>query len=188
MTTGVKGIQIRTSGAEAETVKVWDISIRLFHWSLVIAFALAWISAEEWEQFHEIVGYTMGGLIAFRIVWGIIGTSHARFCDFIYRPSVIVGYVRDSFALRAKRYIGHNPAGGAMVIALLLSIIAVAASGIAMTGVMPFSGEWIEEVHEITANMTLLLIALHIVGVIFASFEHRENLVKAMFTGYKRKS
>ncbi len=75
-----------------------------------------------------------------------------------------------------------------MVIALLLSIIAVTASGIALTGVMPFSGEWVEEVHEIAANMTVLLIALHIAGVIFASFEHCENLVRAMFNGYKRKS
>lgn len=187
MTISASNVKSGANGAKAETVKVWDITVRIFHWSLVAAFASAWISAEEWERFHEIAGYTIGGLIVFRVLWGLIGSRHARFSDFIYRPLAIAGFIRDSIALKAKRYIGHNPAGGAMVIALLLSIAAVTMSGIAMTGALPVSGEWLEDVHEAAANFTLVLIALHIAGVLFASFEHGENLIKAMFTGNKKK-
>lgn len=180
-------VKTGANGTKTETVKVWDIFVRIFHWSLVIVFALAWISGEEWERFHEITGYLVGGLIMFRVLWGLIGSRHARFSDFVYRPAIIAGYIRDSIALKAKRYIGHNPAGGAMVIALLLSIAAVTVSGIAMTGALPISGEWIEDVHEAAANFTLLLVVLHVAGVVFASFEHGENLAKAMLTGFKRK-
>ena len=188
MTTGAKDNSSEASGTATEMVTVWDLPVRLFHWSLVILFAMAWISAEEWDKLHEWVGYIIGGLVAFRIVWGLMGSQHARFTDFLYRPSIVVGYIKDSISLRAKRYIGHNPAGGAMVIALLLSIIVVTVSGIAMTDVLPISGEWIEEIHEAAANFTLLLVAFHIAGVIFASFEHGENLIRSMFTGNKRKN
>ena len=169
-------------------VPVWDIAVRLFHWSLVIAFALAWVSAEEWDRAHELIGYFIGGLVGFRIIWGIIGSKYARFSDFIYRPSTVHEYLHDSLARKAKRYLGHNPLGGAMVIALILSLIGVTATGIAMTSNTFWGVEWMEELHEATANITLALIALHVAGVVFASFEHKENLVKAMMTGFKRHS
>jgi len=168
-------------------VKVWDIAVRIFHWSLVAGFALAWVSGDEWDRIHEIAGYVVGGLIAFRLVWGLVGSKHARFSDFVFKPSTVIDYMRDSMFLRAKRYLGHNPAGGAMVIALLLSIIAVTATGIALTTNTFWGSEWMEELHEVTVNLTLVLIGLHIMGVIFASFQHRENLVKALFTGFKRR-
>jgi len=168
-------------------VKVWDIAVRLFHWSLVTAYVLAWLSADEWDRFHNQAGYVVAGLIGFRIIWGLVGTRHARFSDFLYRPSTVLRYLRDSVVGRAKRYLGHNPAGGIMVVALLLSIIGVSVSGIAMTSDMFWGSEWIEDIHELFANVTLVLVALHIVGVIFASYEHKENLVKAMITGFKRR-
>ncbi len=169
-------------------VKVWDLAVRLFHWSLVLAFALAWLSADEWDQFHNTAGYIIAGLLGFRILWGLVGTRHARFSDFLYRPSTVLQYLRDSLAGRAKRFLGHNPAGGAMVIALLLSLIGVTISGIAMTSNRFWGVEWVEDGHEVLATVTLVLVALHIVGVIYASFENRENLVKAMISGYKRHS
>ncbi len=168
-------------------VKVWDMAVRLFHWSLVIAFGLAWLSAEEWDQFHNLLGYIVGALIGFRVIWGFIGSAHARFSDFVFKPSTVLLYLRDSLAGRAKRFIGHNPAGGAMVVALLLALVGVTASGIAMTSNMFRADGWVSEAHEILASATLVLVALHIVGVIYASYEHRENLVKAMITGFKRR-
>ena len=167
---------------------MWDIAVRLFHWSLVFSFALAWVSSEEWDTVHEVAGYVIGGLLAFRILWGFVGSKHARFSDFVYRPATVLGYLRDSLARKAKRYIGHNPAGGAMVITLILTITVVIVTGIAMTTQAFFGVEWVEEVHEAATNLALVLIALHVGGVIFASFEHRENLVKAMITGLKRQS
>lgn len=167
-------------------VKVWDPFVRLFHWSLVSAFAIAWISADEWDLVHEYAGYIVAGLIGLRVIWGLIGARYARFTDFFYKPSVIFGYLKDSLSLKAKRYLGHNPAGGAMVLALLLSLAAVSATGIMMTTETFWTAEWVEEVHEAAANLTLGLVILHVAGVVFSSLEHRENLIKSMFTGLKR--
>ncbi len=172
---------------EPEKTKVWDIVIRIFHWTLVTSFAVAWVSSDEWDKTHEAAGYVIAILLAIRIVWGIIGSPHARFRDFIYKPSTVLSYLRDTLFGKAKRYIGHNPAGGAMVIAMLVSLIIATGTGIASTSNMFWGVEWIEDLHEITAEGTLVLIFLHIAGVIYASFEHKENLVKAMITGWKKK-
>jgi cytochrome b len=183
-------------GANAETeagrdmrpaeVRVWDPLVRIFHWSLVIGFAVAFVSGDEWDKLHIQVGYAIAGLIAFRLIWGFIGPKHARFSDFVTRPSRVLAYLRDTVALRARRYIGHNPAGGAMVVALLVMIAAICGTGYMMTTDAFWGVEWVEEVHEAAANLTLALIAVHVLGVIVASFEHRENLVRAMVTGRKR--
>lgn len=170
-----------------ETVKVWDIFVRLFHWSLVGLFIFAYLTGDEWDNAHEIAGYCIMALIALRIVWGFIGTKHARFSSFVFSPATVIGFLRDSVYLRAKRYIGHNPAGGAMVIALLLSITTICVSGYLMTTDMFWGEEWVEEVHEAAVNGTLILVALHIGGVVLASIEHGENLVRSMITGKKRR-
>ena len=171
--------------ARSAEVKVWDMAIRLFHWSLVFAFILAFVSAEEWDQIHEFAGYFIGGLLGFRIIWGIVGSKYARFSNFIYKPSTVHNFLHDSLAHKAKRYLGHNPLGGVMVVALMSSLITITASGIAMTSNMFWGVEWVEELHEATANISLVLIVLHVAGVVFASFEHKENLVKSMITGFK---
>ena len=129
-----------------------------------------------------------------RLVWGLIGSKHARFRDFIYRPSTVIAFLRDSVAMRAKRYIGHNPAGGAMVIALLLAITGISVSGYMMEMDAFWGEEWVEDLHEVLVNLTLGLVALHVIGVLVASFEHKENLIfehkenliKSMITGKKR--
>jgi cytochrome b len=186
MAAGATTTEVGSQTAPA-TVRVWDPLVRLFHWSLLAAFTAAFISAEEWERGHVTIGYIVAGLVAFRLVWGVIGSKHARFSDFIYRPRTVIGYIRESIALKAKRYIGHNPAGGAMVIALLLAITGISVTGY-MMGLDAFWGvQWIEELHEGLVNMTLVLVALHVVGVVFASFEHGENLIKSMITGRKRR-
>ena len=166
-------------------VKVWDIAVRLFHWSLVILFAIAWVSAELWDRLHEISGYMVGGLIIFRLIWGFIGSKYARFSDFIYRPSVVVDYLRNGLLGRSKRYIGHNPAGGYMVIVLLLSISLLTVSGILMVSATFTGVKWIGELHEFLSGLILFLIFVHVAGVLFISRENHENLIRSMLTGVK---
>ncbi len=171
---------------ELNQVKVWDIAVRVFHWSLVSLFVIAWLSADEWDKLHEYAGYIIGALIAFRIVWGLVGTKHARFTDFVYSPLTILRYLRDIVSHRAKRYIGHNPAGGAMVLALLFLLTIITASGYAMTTNTFWGVDWVEDLHEASAYAILAFILFHVIGVIHAGFAHRENLVRSMFTGRKR--
>jgi len=168
------------------TVIVWDPLVRIFHWSLVGLFAFAYFSGDEWKSAHQIAGYTIAALVAFRLVWGLIGTKNARFTSFVRGPLATFGYLGKALAFRAPRYLGHNPAGGAMIVALLVAIATIATTGYMMTTDAFWGVEWVEETHKITVNVALGLIALHVAGVVFASIEHRENLVRSMFTGRKR--
>jgi cytochrome b len=168
------------------TVRVWDPLVRIFHWSLVGLFAFSYFTGDEWKSAHIWSGYAIAGLIAFRIVWGLVGSRHARFADFVRSPGTIAAYIVDTVRFRAKRYIGHNPAGGAMVVALLLMLSVIAASGYMMTTNAFWGVEWVSEVHETTVYLTIALIGLHVLGVVLASLEHRENLVLSMMTGRKR--
>lgn len=180
-------------------LRVWDPLVRIFHWSLVGAFAIAWLTEDEWMTLHSYAGYLIGGLLAFRLIWGIVGSRHARFSDFVKSPGMVLGYLQDLLKFKARRYIGHNPAGGAMIVALLLSLLATVISGLlayGATGAGPMSAlfasssfygsEWWEELHEFFANFTLLLVAVHLGGVLFESLLHKENLVRSMFTGIKK--
>ncbi|GBE42406.1 putative Ni/Fe-hydrogenase B-type cytochrome subunit [bacterium BMS3Bbin10] len=168
-------------------IKVWDPFVRVFHWSLVALFILTWISADEWDRLHELTGYAIAGLVGLRLVWGLIGARHARFPDFVYRPSAVIAYVKDIIYLRPRRYLGHNPAGGAMVLALLLSLTVVAVTGVMSVSDIFWGKEWVEELHEGAAYAMLALVFLHIAGVVLASIQHRENLVSSMFSGLKRR-
>lgn len=175
----------RNKSAEL-TITVWDPFVRIFHWSLVTAFTVAYLTSEDFDAIHQPAGYVVVALIAGRIVWGLIGTEHARFTNFMYAPSTIIAFLRDSLHLKAKRYLGHNPAGGAMVVALLIMISGICATGILMTSDAYHDAKWLKEFHELLANTTLALVALHIGGVALASYEQGENLVRSMFTGKKR--
>jgi cytochrome b len=169
----------------ASTVKVWDIAVRAFHWSLVPAMAYEFLF-EPGTFAHNTAGYIILGLVGFRLAWGFIGTRHARFMDFVRPPATTMRYVAQIVRGHPARYIGHNPAGAAMVLALLVMVTLTAATGWAMTTDALWGEEWIEELHEGVANATLVLIGLHVLGVIVASWQHRENLVKAMVTGRKK--
>ena len=184
---------------EKNEVRVWDPFVRIFHWSLVLTFTVAYLSGEEFEVLHNNAGYAVLGLVLLRIVWGFVGTTHARFRDFVYPPDVIKGFLQDTFRRRARRYLGHNPAGGAMVILMLLSLVIATLTGVAYYGIEDNAGplamlagspEWskemLEEVHEFFANLMVLLVVVHIIGVIMEGRLHRENLVKSMLNGRKR--
>ena len=175
--------------------------VRVFHWSLVTSFTVVYLSGEgEMLDLHAWSGYIIGALILFRLLWGLVGPRHARFADFVFTPATVLAYGRDLLQGQAQRYLGHNPLGGAMVIALLLMLTLSTVTGIALYGATEAAGplagimrgtshgfgEALEEVHEFFSNLTLLLVALHIGGVLVSSLLHRENLVRAMITGRKR--
>jgi cytochrome b len=173
------------AGSDEGTVRVWDPFVRLFHWALVGLFAAAYLTGDELELVHEVLGYAIVGLLALRIVWGFVGSPHARFRDFVYSPRAVLAYARDAITFRAKRYLGHNPLGGVMVLSMIAGLIVTAGSGWLLT-IGAGDHHLLEEVHEVAANGMLVLIGLHIVGIAFSSFEHGENLVRSMVTGLKR--
>jgi cytochrome b len=174
------------SASQAKTVRVWDPFVRIFHWSLVSLFLIAFVTGDEIEWLHIRVGYAIAALVALRIVWGFVGTRHARFSDFVRSPGEIAAYSRQALRFGAPRHLGHNPAGGAMVIALLAMIAGIAATGFAMTTDAFWGSQRLEDLHEGLVYATVGLVVLHVAGVVFSGLEHGENLVKAMITGHKR--
>ncbi|MGE6741872.1 cytochrome b/b6 domain-containing protein [Allorhizobium pseudoryzae] len=169
-----------------ETVRVWDPLVRVFHWGLATAIVTAWLTADDLQNLHEFAGYVAGGLIALRLVLGLGGSRYARFTQFIRSPRRTWHYARDMLKHREARYLGHNPLGAAMVVLLILLTAAVAFTGWLQTTDAYWGVEWVEETHEALANIFLVAVPLHVLGVIHASRRHRENLVAAMITGRKR--
>jgi len=172
----------------SQRILVWDVPTRVFHWLLVISFAVAFLTAESerYRDIHVVLGYTLLGLIAFRLVWGVVGTRYAQFRSFLFKPAETVDYVASMVKGKPKHYVGHNPAGSLAVFALLALGIT---SGV--TGVMLFQdigGEALEELHELASYGMLAVAGLHLVGVLASSVMHRENLVRSMISGYKSAS
>jgi cytochrome b len=180
--------------------KVWDPLVRVFHWSLVVAFATAYFTEDELLDVHVVAGYAVVGLVLFRILWGMVGTRHARFTDFVAGPRTAWAYTKDVLRGGARRYLGHNPAGGLMIVALLVSLLVTTFTGLMTYGAHKHAGPlagWfvasdkslahsLKEVHEFFANFTVFLVVVHLLGVAVESLLHRENLVRSMFTGRKR--
>ena len=166
-------------------IKVWDAPVRVFHWLMVLSFAGAYLSAESerWRLLHVTLGYTLGGLVAFRLVWGLVGTRYARFANFVRGPQAVLTYLRSLRKGQPQHHLGHNPAGAVAIVLLLLASVAVVGSGWAIYN--DVGGEWLSELHDIAANSMLLVVAIHVAGVLVASRLHRENLVRAMVTGQK---
>ena len=120
--------------AARNSVTVWDPLVRLFHWSLVSAFFIAYFTEDDLLDLHVYAGYFIAGLLSFRLIWGFVGSRHARFSDFVKRPGEVWAYLKSLLTLHPKRYLGHNPAGGAMVIGLLVSLLLTTLSGVAIYG------------------------------------------------------
>lgn len=169
-----------------QTVKVWDPLVRIFHWTLVAAFATAWLTAEEWDAQHRWAGYVILALVGFRLLWGVIGPTHARFGNFLTSPSVTARYLVDLVCLRERPYVGHNPAGAWMIVALLLSLLATATTGLLSEYGPSTYAQVAGDLHEGLAELTIILVGAHVAGVIWASLRHQENLICAMFHGRKK--
>jgi cytochrome b len=173
------------SPAERRGVLVWDAPVRVFHWLLAVCFAGAWLTAESesWRLVHVTLGYTMAGLVAFRLAWGFLGPAHARFSDFVRGPSAVVRYLRSLVSGRPEHHVGHNPLGGVAVLLMLALTVLVALTGYA--NYHEWGGDLMEELHEATANAMLAVVLVHVAGVLFSSVVHRENLVRGMVDGRK---
>lgn len=176
-----------------DKVQMWDPLLRLTHWSLGGFFLLAWWLENDWPGMHSHAGYTVLLLVAFRLLWGFIGSRHARFADFLPRPAVLISYSRGlrPGMLRAP---GHDPLGAVMILLLLGSLLLTTLSGIslfAMEGSGPLAGSFVADLpgaamltaHRFLTDLTLILVLLHVAGVLAMSMLHRENLVLAMITG-----
>lgn len=184
-TTSSIGEPTDAAQANAVAVRVWDLPTRVFHWTLAASFAGAWLSAdsERWRDIHVALGYTLAGLIAFRLIWGLVGSRYARFGSFVFPPSRVVGYLKSLFSGSPEHHAGHNPAGALAIFGLLILGMTVAASGYATY--QEIGGEWLEDLHEGAANAMLALVFIHLAGVVVSSVLHRENLARAMVTGRK---
>lgn len=184
---------------EKETIQVWDPLVRLFHWSLVLCVVTAWVTQEDGMRLHVVAGCLAMGLFLFRFAWGWIGPDHARFRDFVRRPRQVWHYLQTVMVGHPVRYLGHNPAGGVMVLLLLAMTVGTAISGMVLYGMGEFSGPlaifgliwgaqavvWVKKGHALLANGLLFLVALHLMGVVLTSWQHRENLIQSMLTGEK---
>jgi cytochrome b len=188
-------------------VRVWDLFVRIGHWALVAAFAVAYLTEGEPRVVHTLAGYVVAVYVVARIVWGFVGSEPARFASFVVSPFAGLRYLGALLTGRAPRHIGHSPAGAWMVLLLLAALAATTVAGLTLyavhDGAGPFAGfvapaahgpgvpedpreEFWEETHELAANVTLLLVLLHVAGVVVASRAHKENLARAMVTGEKR--
>ncbi len=169
-------------------IRVWDPFVRLFHWGLVLSFGVAWFSSRSWEQLHDWAGYAAAALVLLRVAWGLFGTRYSRFSQFVHSPRVVLDYLVAMAKGNEARYVGHNPAGGAMIIALMLAMGSTALTGWLLTTDAFWGVTWMQRLHNVLAHGILLLVCLHIAGVLLASFRHRENLIAAMIFGQKRAS
>jgi cytochrome b len=191
-------------------VPVWDPVVRIGHWVLAGGFAAAYVTGEDWALAHAWAGYVVAATVMLRLVWGVVGPRHARFASFVTGPTAAARYLAGLLTGRAPRHLGHSPAGGIMVVLLLVMLAATAVSGMALLAVEDHRGPlapWaatiagasalfgdraghddgvLEEIHAVFANLTLALVVLHICGVALASFTHRENLLAALWSGRKR--
>ncbi|MBI1383843.1 MAG: hypothetical protein GC150_02900 [Rhizobiales bacterium] len=182
---GVRGPNVAAALAP-HTVRVWDLPVRLFHWMLVASVTLAWFTADFGGSLHARIGYVVLGLVVFRLIWGLIGSRHARFSDFVPSPGILIGYLGAVGAGHPPRHLGHNPAGAAMIVLLLALLAVVCASGWMMLTRQYFGVSWVANVHDVAAHAIVWLIPLHVAGALFSGWIHRENLVLAMVTGRKR--
>jgi cytochrome b len=167
-------------------VKVWDPIVRIFHWTVAVGVIANLTVLQHQETPHIYVGYVVVTALAIRLAWGFIGRRHARFASFVPRPGGLLRYFRAMMVRQEPRYIGHNPAGAAMIVVLMLLLAMIGTTGW-MMGLDRFWGVgWVETAHEVAANVLIGAVALHIIGAVVVSVRHRENLPLAMITGYKR--
>jgi cytochrome b len=183
----MSGSRAEPQGAAAPQPKVlvWDAPVRVFHWLLAASFAGAWLTAESepWRLVHVTLGYTMAGLVAFRVLWGLWGTRHARFSNFVRGPRAVARYLGSLLRGQHEAHAGHNPAGAVAILALLGLTLAVTFTG--WLTYNDFAGHWLEEAHEAVASVMLGLVGVHVAAVLWTSWRFRQNLVGAMVTGRK---
>ena len=174
------------AGDDKPRIVVWDPVVRLGHWSLLIAITVAWVTFEGPAKLHDAAGYVALAILAVRLVWGVAGSRYARFAGFIQSPRATLAYARSVGRHQEARYLGHNPLGGWMIIALIVTALGAGISGWLYTTDRFWGVEWVERVHAVFAWAILILVPLHVGGVIFTSRRQGENLIASMLHGRKR--
>jgi len=171
-----------------QRILVWDMPTRIFHWMLALSFAGAFLTAESerWRDIHVLFGYTVLGLIAFRLVWGFVGTRYVRFAVLMRCSAYVIHYLVRLIRGHAWHPVGHNPAGAVAILLLLVLGIVSGVSGWAVYE--EIGGDWVEELHEFVSNVMLVVVLVHIAGVLVVSYLQGENLIVAMITGRKRRA
>jgi len=171
-------------------IRVWDWPVRIGHWLLVAGFVTAWLTGDSEEQrlIHVYAGGLMLGIVSFRLLWGFIGSTHARFSDFVRGPRAVIDYLNSLLRGQPRHFTGHNPAGGWAIVALLALILLGGVSGWLNYQELggEWGGEWAENLHETAVHLLLAVVAVHLGGVLVGSLAHRENLVRSMLTGSKQ--
>ena len=167
-------------------VRVWDLWVRVGHWTLVTCIVVAWFTRHGGGRVHEWAGYVALIVTGLRLLWGVTGPRYARFVQFVRGPAATLRYGMQVATGHAPRHIGHNPLGGWMIAALLATGLLTAGSGWLYTTDRFWGVAWVEESHAALTYLLLALAAIHVTGVIVESLRHRENLVAAMVHGNKR--
>ena len=176
---------MNSTETEITSVKVWDWPVRVFHWTLAASVIGAYVTgeSEDFERLHHTLGWVAAGLIAFRVVWGLVGTRYARFSEFVRGPEQVWSYIKSLRSSEPQHFVGHNPVGAVAVILLMgLTALSVYSGWLALA---EDAAEWLEEAHEIAANTLITVVLVHVIGVLWSSRTHGENLLKAMLTGRK---
>ena len=176
---------MNSTETEITSVKVWDWPVRVFHWTLAASVIGAYVTgeSEDFERLHHTLGWVAAGLIAFRVVWGLVGTRYARFSEFIRGPAQVWAYIKSLRSGQPQHFVGHNPVGAVAVILLMgLTALSIYTGWLALA---EDAAEWLEEAHEIAANTLITVVLVHVIGVLWSSRTHGENLFKAMLTGRK---
>jgi cytochrome b len=170
---------------QKQSVLVWDMPVRIFHWLLAASFAGAWLTSESESQqmIHYAFGYTAVALVLFRVVWGVIGTRYARFGEFIKGPAETIHHIKSLLTGNQHAGLGHNPAGALAMISLMILILLIGLTG--YWSVKEFLGDFMSDAHEVIADLTLAVVVIHIAAAIIMSFTQKENLVRSMVTGKK---
>jgi cytochrome b len=177
---------VQINAPPAQRVQVWDPIVRIFHWTVVLGVLLDNFMLEGGKTPHRYVGYVVAAALGVRIVWGFIGSPHARFADFLVSPRTMMSHLVAALMRRDRRYIGHNPAGAAMILALMALLAVTCLTGW-MQGLDSFWGvAWVQEAHAVCANLIVAMATLHVAAALAESVFHRENLVVSMITGSKR--
>jgi cytochrome b len=168
-----------------QRILVWDAPVRVLHWLLALSFCGAFLTAESerYRDIHVLLGYTLLGLMTFRLLWGIFGSRYARFDSFLFKPAEVVAYLQSLVKGNPIHYVGHNPAGSVAIWLLLILGISSGASGI--MAFQDIGGDRVEDLHEFVSNAMLGIVSIHLAGVVASSLMHRENLVRSMITGIK---
>jgi cytochrome b len=177
---------VSATGRVGQAIMVWDMPVRVFHWLLVICFAGAWLSSESerWALIHYAFGYTACLLVLIRLVWGLIGTRYARFSQFLKSPKAVIDHFMAMLRGHPHHDVGHNPAGGLVMFALMLLILLIGLTG--YLSVKEFLGDFTSEAHEVVANVVLGLVIIHIIAAIGMSLIEKQNLVRSMVNGKKQ--